>query len=100
GPYKIAKAAFDKQHQPLVEALAKFEKEELPARLADWETLEAAAKLRKSPWIVLDLANLKSNGGATLARQDDGSILASGTSPHTDWFTFSAKTELKNITAI
>ena len=46
------------------------------------------------------MANLKSNGGATLTRQDDGSILASGTSPDTDWFTFSAKTELKNIIAV
>ena len=30
GPYKIAKAAYDQEHQPLVEALAKFEKSNCP----------------------------------------------------------------------
>jgi mono/diheme cytochrome c family protein len=100
GPYKIAKAAYDREHQPLVEVLNKFEKEELPARLTDWEKTDAAAASRQSPWTVLDVANLKSNGGATLARQDDGSILVSGTNPDTDWFTFSAKTDLKNLRAI
>jgi mono/diheme cytochrome c family protein len=100
GPYKIAKVAYDKEHEPLVEAVKEYEKEQLPARLADWEKSTAAAEVRQSPWIVLDVVNLKSNGGATLMRQDDGSILASGTNPDTDWFTFSAKTELKNITAI
>src|SRR5262249_4358307 len=100
GPYKIAKAAYDREHQPLVDAVTKYEKESLPARLADWEHSASAGDLRKSPWIILDLANLKSNGGATLTRLDDGSILCSGTNPDTDWFTFSAKTELKNISAI
>src|SRR4029077_16668349 len=32
-----AKDAFDQQHTPLVEALAKFEKETLPVRLIEWE---------------------------------------------------------------
>jgi mono/diheme cytochrome c family protein len=98
--YRIAKAAFDKEHQPLMEAEAKFEKEQLPVRLAAWETSDAADRVRHSTWIVLDAANLKSNGGATLTRQDDGSILASGTSPDTDWYTFSAKTDSQNIKAI
>jgi mono/diheme cytochrome c family protein len=98
--YKVAKAAFDQEHQPLTEALTLFEREELPARLAEWEQTPAAADATRTPWIVLDLANLKSHGGATLARQDDGSILVSGTSPDTDWFTFSAKTQVKNIAAI
>ncbi len=100
GPYKIAKAAFDKVHQPLVEEVKKFETEQLPGRLAEWEGTEAVAAVKQGPWIVLDVAGLKSNGGATLARQDDGSILVSGTNPDTDWFTFSAKTTVPNITAI
>jgi mono/diheme cytochrome c family protein len=100
GPYKIAKAAYDKEHQPLAEMLGKFEREELPALLAAWEKSEEAAAVKKSPWIVLDLANPKSNGGATLTRLDDGSFLASGTNGDTDWWTFSAKTELKDIAAV
>jgi mono/diheme cytochrome c family protein len=98
--YKVAKAAFDKKHQPLLDVVTKFEKEELPGRLEDWEPTQAAAAVHRSSWIVLDVANPKSNGGATLARQDDGSVLVSGTSPDTDWFTFSAKTELQSITGV
>ncbi len=99
GPYKIAKAAYDQEHQPLVDDLKKFETELLPSRLAEWEKTEAASVLSQSPWIVLDAANLKSNGGATLTRQDDGSILVSGTNPDTDWFTFTAKTNVHRIAA-
>jgi mono/diheme cytochrome c family protein len=100
GPYKIAKAAYDLDHQPLVDDLKKFEGEQLPGRLAEWEKTDASTILSQSPWIVLDLANLKSNGGATLTRQDDGSILVGGTNPDTDWFTFSAKTNIARIAAI
>jgi hypothetical protein len=100
GPYKIAKTAFDKKHQPLVDELTKFEKEQLPARLANWEKSEAAAAIRKPAWIVLDAANPKSNGGATLTRQDDGSLLVSGVNPDTDTFTLNSTTKLKNILAL
>jgi hypothetical protein len=82
GPYKIAKAAYDKEHQPLLEMLAKFEQEQLPARLAEWEQSDDAGAIKQSPWIVLDLANPKSNGDAALTRLDDGSLLASGTCRH------------------
>ena len=47
GPYKIAKAAFDKEHQPLVDALTKFEKEQLPARLAEWEKIGRGCRVRQ-----------------------------------------------------
>jgi mono/diheme cytochrome c family protein len=100
GPYKIAKAAYDKDHQPLLADLKKFETEQLPGRLAEWEKTDASGVLSQSPWIVLDVANLKSNGGATLARQDDGSILVRGTNPDTDWFTFNAKTNVPRVVAI
>jgi hypothetical protein len=98
--YAAAKEAFDREHQPLVESLVKFEREELPARLAAWEQTAEAAEVQRSPWIVLELGNLKSNGGATLARQDDGSVLVSGANPDSDWFALSGKTHVKNIRAI
>jgi hypothetical protein len=100
GPYKIAKAAFDKEHQPLVDALKKFEKDQLPGRLAEWETTASAEELRKNKWAVLDLANLKSNGGATLTAQDDGSIVVTGVNPDNDTYTFSATTQVETIGAL
>jgi mono/diheme cytochrome c family protein len=97
GPYKIAKAAFDKEHQPLLDAQLQYEREQLPGRLAEWETSQAATDARSSSWIVLDLANAKSYANATLARQDDGSILVSGMSADADTYTFNAKTAVKGI---
>jgi hypothetical protein len=51
-------------------------------------------------WTVLDLEDLKSANGATLAKEPDGSVLAGGVNPPTDTYTFSAKTDLKGITAL
>lgn len=41
--YHKAKAIFDEAHKPFVEALRKFEQEQLPARLAEWEKSLTAA---------------------------------------------------------
>jgi hypothetical protein len=51
-------------------------------------------------WLVPELTNLRSSGGATLAKLDDGSVLASGKNPDFDTYTFEVKTQLKSITAI
>jgi hypothetical protein len=51
-------------------------------------------------WTVLDLQDLRSAGGATLQKLADGSVLASGENGKTDVFTFSARSSLKNVTAI
>ncbi len=103
--YKREKAAFDIVHLPLAEALAKFEREQLPQRLADWEKSEAAFKAEgksqlTAKWTILTPVEMKSAGGATLAKQDDGSILASGTNPDFETYTFVVHTDLSGITAI
>ncbi|HLQ43554.1 MAG TPA: DUF1553 domain-containing protein, partial [Planctomycetaceae bacterium] len=54
----------------------------------------------KAKWLILDLAEMKSAGGATFTKQDDGSVLASGTNPDFDTYTFVANTDLTGITAI
>src|SRR5262245_13858562 len=90
-PYKRAKAAYDLEHQPLVDAMAKFEREQLPGRLAEWEKSVAADEVRRPAWVILDVENAKSFAGAMLSRLDDGSVLVSGTNPDQDTFTFSAK---------
>jgi mono/diheme cytochrome c family protein len=93
-----AKAAFDQEHAPLAAALAKFEAEELPTRLAAWEKSPEAAAAPM--WVVLDQAEAKSVGGATFTKQGDGSFLVSGKKPDHDTYTFIVTTDLTGITAL
>ena len=97
--YQRAKAAFDVEHAPFAVALQKFEAEVLPGRLAAWEN-EGGLQARSAPWIVLDPQTLKSEGGATLTKLPDGSILATGTNPQFDTYTFVVPTSLVGITAV
>jgi hypothetical protein len=97
---KAEKEAFDKEHAPLVAAVEKFEKEQLQGKFDAW--LKAGPQRTSAPpqWVVLDFVSTKSEGGATLTRQDDGSLLASGKNPDFDTYTFVAHTNLKNITSV
>src|SRR5206468_2010473 len=74
-----AKATFDAKHQPITAALEKFEKEQLPSQFAAWE------KTRKNApgagWLIPDITAMQSQGGATITKQDDGSVLVTGTNP-------------------
>ena len=101
--YKDAKDAFDKAHAPLVEALRKYEGEQLPQRMERWlkgvQVLHTIAA--ESPrWLILDATKFQSKGGATFTELEDGSWLASGKNPDNDAYTFVAHTYLKGITAI
>ena len=51
-------------------------------------------------WTALDLGALKSEGGATLTKQADLSVLATGTRPDKDTYSVTAQTDLTNITAV
>jgi formylglycine-generating enzyme required for sulfatase activity/tetratricopeptide (TPR) repeat protein len=51
-------------------------------------------------WTVLTPTEMKSEGGATLQVQPDGSILAGGKNPDRESYTIAAKTSLKRIRAI
>ena len=51
-------------------------------------------------WTVLDPSSFISANGATLTKQGDLSILASGTNPATDTYTITARTSLTGITGI
>ncbi len=94
--YEKAKAKFDQEHKPYVDALRKFEKEELSSRLAKWE----ATNKTLPPWTVLDVTQAKSKGGAKLTKQQDGSLLVTGKKPRFDTFTITAETKQTEITAI
>lgn len=94
--YRKAKSAFDVKHAPLVAARERFEKEQLPGRLKTWEVTRPAEEQPK--WILLDLVEFKSAGGATLTKQDDGSLLATGANPQFDTYTLVAHTDRAHIT--
>jgi hypothetical protein len=81
------------EHNKAAGALAAYEAT-LPAKQAEWEK-----KLRTQvAWSVLDAASVKSAGGAKLAKQPDGSILASGKNPFPETYTVTASTKLAGIT--
>ncbi|MCI0461416.1 MAG: DUF1549 and DUF1553 domain-containing protein [Gemmataceae bacterium] len=78
-----------------VKALADYEAS-LPAKQVEWE-----ARVAKTPtWIVLEPETLKSAIGATLTKQPDGSVLASGKNGGPETYTITAKTDLVGITGI
>jgi hypothetical protein len=96
--FRQAQAQYDREHEPLVQALDRFTKERLPERLDHW--LKAGGKLPHPKWLILDSANPKSQGGATFTNLNDGSYLVNGKNPRFDTYTFTVRTPLKGITAI
>ncbi len=96
--YRGAKAEFDRQHAPLVEALAKFETEQLPSRVEEW--LATNTEVTPPTWLLLDAASTKSEGGATFKRQEDYSYLVEGTNASHDIYTFTVNTPLTGINAV
>lgn len=83
----------EQQKQAL--ALAAYEKDQIPAKQTAWEQSQGLPV-----WQTLDPASLVSAGGATLTKQVDGSILATGNNPPTDAYTIVAKTDLAGITGV
>ena len=95
-----AQAKYDAEHRPYVEAIARFEAERLPSRLATWESERASKKTEAVKWVALDASKVESKGGATLSKQPDGSILATGKNPDFDTYTFVAACDMPKLTAV
>src|SRR5205807_508651 len=75
--------------------LAAYEKL-LPAIAAAWET-----GISRTPvWEILQPGAMKSAGGATLAKQPDGSILVTGPNNTPETYTVTFDTKLKGITGV
>lgn len=68
---------------------------EVLARVTEWER-----KRPLSEWQVLDAKSIKSSGGATATKQDDGSILFSGKRPETDVYTIMTRVQSDRVTAV
>jgi hypothetical protein len=82
------------EHEKAAAALAEYEKT-LPAKQAAWESSLGKPLV----WTPLDPSELKSAAGATLARQDDKSVVVTGTNEK-DVYTFVAPADLTGITGI
>lgn len=82
-------AILDKMHRPVPD---------LDAAQAEWEG--AQAQTLQARWTVLQPSELKSTGGATLEKREDGSVLATGDNPDKDVYEFVATTDVTGITAI
>jgi hypothetical protein len=76
-------------------ALAEYEKT-IPAKMGAWEKDIS----RKPAWVPLEVVSATSEGGATLTKLPDGSVLASGKNPFPEAYVVKARTKLSGITAI
>jgi mono/diheme cytochrome c family protein len=97
--FKKAKESFDREHEPFAAALMKFEEEQLPARFAEWQK-KAVKQTLDIQWVIPDVDSMKSSGGATLTKQDDGSILVSGKNPPIETITIVMNTAMRKIKGI
>ncbi len=97
--YAAARAKFDSEHAPLAEALATYERDELPARFRDWER-DVAPKANESAWRALSIEQFTSAAGATTKPLDDGSQLVEGANADNDTYTITGMADLAGVTAI
>ena len=93
-------AKWETEQTAFKNALAEFEKNVLPSRFDKWLSKQEVKDIDVPPWVILDLTTFQSQGGATLTKQADGSLLASDKNPDFDTYTFTAVTHLTDITAI
>src|SRR5439155_415240 len=83
------------EYAKLEAALRSYEKQ-LPAKQAEWEK----GFKNVVAWTNVEVKELKSAGGATLTKQADGSVLASGKNPSPEVYTVTAATKATGITGI
>ena len=97
----VMTAEQESRQRAIKEQIAKVQAEiddtaSLPAKQAEWES---SVRDGNAGWTVLQPGTMTSSAGATLAKQADGSILASGPRAASDVYTITAPTDLKHITA-
>jgi WD40 repeat protein/mono/diheme cytochrome c family protein len=76
--------------------LKSYESTVLAKKMVDWEKAQSPA-IR---WKTLDPSALSATGHVKLAKQADGSIVASGANPHQAVYTITAETDLTDITGL
>jgi len=95
--YAQAKQTYEAAHAPFLAAVAAFEKDQLPAREAEWERRLDKSSL--TAWTVLEPSSLRATGDVKFTKQPDGSYLVSGENKPTEMYTLTVKTPLNGITA-
>ncbi len=80
-----------------IESKLRTQTPELDAEQTKWER---ELLDEQNNWTALDPIKLESSGGATLKKLDDKSVLVSGAAEERDVYVITAKTDLKNITAV
>jgi len=95
--YDEAMARFEREHSELQSAVTKYEASGLADAQAKWE-----AEVAASPpvWTTLEPETAVSAKGATIEKQDDGSLLATGANEHSDVYTIRAVVPAGRITAL
>jgi hypothetical protein len=76
--------------------LKAYEATVLARKMADWEKAQSLGVR----WKTLEPSSLQATDGAVLTKQPDGSILASGTSPHQSVYAIVGETDLTDITGL
>ena len=94
-----AKETFDRAHAPLVAALKRYEELELPAKFDAWQAV-GAQRPATAIWELLEPGELKSKGGATFQKLDDGSYLAEGKNADFDVYTLNASVQIQGLRAL
>jgi cytochrome c553 len=97
--YKKAKAAFDGKHKAFTDGLRKYEKDKLPGKFAAWEKTRGDKAL-SFEWVVPEVIQTKSAGGATFMKQPDGSSLIGGKNPTTETISIQIETDLTDLKSI
>lgn len=97
---RAALARWEKEHQPLAEALAKFEKDQLPGRFIEWARNPSPGEAAQWEWLMLRDIEAKSLEGAEFKQQEDGSLLATGRNPKDDQWVLRAKAPATGLTAL
>ena len=95
---RAALAKWEKERAPLAAELARHE-QELEPKFDDWFRNHR----REWPlpgWIALDLAELKSKGGATFRKLEDHSYLAEGKNADQDEYTIIGRSAVRRIAAL
>jgi hypothetical protein len=95
-----ARERYEREHVPYVEALARFEAEQLPSRFEQWLTRRGTERRETTEWVVLEPSKVVSKGGAKFVKQADGSYLATDKNPQFDTYAITAACDLPKITAV
>jgi cytochrome c553 len=95
---RAKRESHQREHEPLVAALAAYERDELPGKLAAW--LASDVKTVAPTWLILDAASTKSDGGAEFQKLADQSLLVKGNNADADVYTITANVGPGKVTAV